>query len=110
MIDGPHSPFQGPVGIHRFGFSPAAIVAYLRNCATKKAQLKERAAGPGRRAEKADRHPARSEGPGLAAQDSRKEGIALPVAGQSDPGGGDAEGELERVGKFNKSIVRPDPK
>src|SRR3989337_1758681 len=51
------------------------------------------------------RHPARSEGPGLVAQDSRKEGIALSVACQSDPGGGDEKGELNLVRSFNKSIV-----
>ena len=34
-------------------------------------------------------------GHGLVAQDSRKGGIALSVAGQSDLGAGDEEGELE---------------
>ena len=66
-------------------------------------------AGPGRRAEKADRHPARSEGPGLAAQASRKEGIALPVARQSDPGGGDEEGEPNLAGSVDKSILMHEP-
>ena len=51
------------------------------------------------------RHPAGSEGPGLVAQDSRKEGIALSVACQSDPGGGDEEGELNLVRSFDKSIL-----
>ena len=46
----------------------------------------------------------------MVAQDSPKEGIALPVACQSDPGGGDEKGELECVRTLHKLMVRPDPK
>ena len=44
-------------------------------------------------------------GPGLAAPDSCKEGFALPVACQSDPGGGDEEGKLNLARPFDKSIL-----